>query len=390
MLKKTLTSGNKSQLIITLVGSVVGLTIFFSSLHYFFLLRTSSSDILNENTIIVQKKVTTSNIFGKAKTNFSAKEIKQTLQLPFVLKVKKIVSNNFDIYFETKEKSLPKFGTYAVIQAVENDAISTHIKSWKWTPQSEFVPILLPREMLIGLNTFMSAKGMPQISDEIIQSFPCEFSFSKSGKKERVNCRVVGFTQSVASIVVPESFLMYGSKHYANSELQTTQILIESAPDKFDQVAQLLKEKNWESRKNQMMIAQLKDGISSVFLGLFILSSLIILLCFIVLIQFVLLRIAENTQKIKTLIVIGYSPQSILSTFSNAIIFQFLLAVISSVLCYFLVQLILGNHIQQLGIEKQLFFSFPSIVGMILVTLIFVLCVRYFTMRRIRKIQTVK
>lgn len=386
MLKKLLTSGNKSQLLIALIGTVIGLTIFFSSIHYFFLLRNSSSDLLNENSIIVQKKVLTSNILGKAKTDFSQKEIEELKQESFVLDVKKVISNNFDIYFETKEESLPKFGTYAVIQSVEEDAISREIDNWKWDKNSEFVPILLPREMLIGLNTFMSAKGMPQISDDVIQSFPCQFSFSKVGRHEKIDCRVVGFTQSVASIVVPESFMQYGNENFANSEQLVTQILVESEPKQFDQLEKLLGENNWESRKNQMMIGQLKSGILSVFVGLFALSILIILLCFIILIQFILLRISENEQKIKTLSIIGYSPKKIITTFSQSMIYRFAIATISATTLYVAIQFILSSHLQTLGVSSVFIFSLPTIIGMVLVTIIFVLSTRFFTVRRIEKI----
>lgn len=385
MLKKILTSGNKTQLIIALIGTVIGLTIFFSSIHYFFLLRNSSSDLLNENSIIVQKKVLTTNLLGKAKTNFSDKEIEQLKQQPFVSDVKKVVSNNFDIYFETKEESLPKFGTYAVIQSVEGDAISMNIDNWKWDDNSEFVPILLPREMLIGLNTFMSAKGIPQISDDVIQSFPCQFTLSKSGRKEKVDCRVVGFTQSVASIVVPDSFMEYGNANFSNSEMLTTQILIESEPKEFEKVEKLLTEKNWESRKNQVLIGQLKSGISNIFIGLFALSVLIILLCFIILIQFILLRISENSSKIETLSIIGYSPKKIVSTFSSTLIKQFILTTILSTISYILIQLVLGTYMTSLGVPSGINFSLPTSIGMVLVTAIFVVSTQYFAGQRIKK-----
>lgn len=386
MLKRILTSGNKTQLTIAWIGTVIGLTIFFSSIHYFFLLRNSSSDLLNENSIIVQKKVLTSNILGQAKTDFSDNEINQLKQELFVSDVKKVISNNFDIYFETKVKSLPKFGTYAVIQSVEDDAISMEIENWKWNSSSEFVPILLPREMLIGLNTFMSAKGMPQISDDVIQSFPCQFTLSKSGQKEKIDCRVVGFTQSVASIVVPESFMEYGSSNFANSESQITQILVESEPKQFDKLENLLKNKNWESRKNQMLIGQLKSGISNIFIGLFALSVLIILLCFIILIQFILLRISENSSKIETLSIIGYSPKKVVSTFSNSLIIQFLFSTILSISIYALIQFILSTYIESLGASSEFYFSLPTILGMVLVTAIFVVSTRFFTIRKIEKI----
>lgn len=385
MLKKLLIPNKKTQLYIALFGTVIGLTIFFSSIHYFFLLRQSSSDLLNKNSIIVQKKVTTSNLLGKAITNFSDKEIVELKQKPFISDVKEVVSNNFDIYFETKEKSLPKFGTYAVVQSVEKDAISNEIKNFSWSKSSKFVPILLPREMLIGLNTFMSARGMPQISDDVIQSFPCQFSLSKEGKHEKIDCRVVGFTQSVASIVVPESFMNYGSELFGNSDRLVTQILIESQPKQFEKVEQLLEEKNWESRKNQLMIAQLKNGISGIFGGLFILSVLIILLCFIVLIQFILLRISENKNRIKKLIIIGYSPKKIQSNFVKSILIPFAVSIIISIILYFIIQLILRNQLSILQIHSDLEISFPVIIGMILVSTIFVLSTHFFTKRDIQK-----
>jgi hypothetical protein len=100
---------DKRQLIIAMIGSLLGITFLITSIHYLIKVNEfgEGADILGPNTLIVQKKVSNSNTLNFAKTDFSSNEINALKKEPFILDVKPVISNNFDVSFETADPLVP-------------------------------------------------------------------------------------------------------------------------------------------------------------------------------------------------------------------------------------------------------------------------------------------
>jgi hypothetical protein len=67
----------KRQLLIAIFGALLGITFLISSVHYLNKINEygEDSEILGENTLIIQKKVTSASSLGLTKTEFTEKEI---------------------------------------------------------------------------------------------------------------------------------------------------------------------------------------------------------------------------------------------------------------------------------------------------------------------------
>src|SRR5690554_7503621 len=67
------------------------------------------------------------------------------------------------------------------------------------------------------LNTFASAKGIPQVSDDLAKTIGFKFTLYNDEKKEWEKVKIVGFTNEVSAILVPSSFMEYGNKNFPTS-----------------------------------------------------------------------------------------------------------------------------------------------------------------------------
>ena len=208
---------DRKQLIIAMLGAFMGITFLIASVHYLIRLNEfgQGSEILGPNTIIVQKKVTNSSSLALTKTDFSEREIEKMEKLPFIEKVKPVVSNNFDVSFETADPLVPRFRSDVFIQSVDPTFLDVHSNKWHWKEGDSYVPIIMPRDFLVMLNTFMSASNIPQISDDLAMDIRFKFTVSNQTKKVWVDARIIGFTNEVSSILVPESFMTYGNEHFS-------------------------------------------------------------------------------------------------------------------------------------------------------------------------------
>ena len=167
----------RKQLIIAVVGSFLGITFLITSIHYLIKVNEfgKGADILGPNTIIVQKKVSNLNTLNIAKTDFSVAEIESMKKEKFVLDVKPVISNNFDVSFETADPLVPRFRSDVFIQTVDPSFLDVKSDKWHWKEGDEYVPIILPRDFLVMLNTFMSASGIPQVSDDLAKQIKFKF-----------------------------------------------------------------------------------------------------------------------------------------------------------------------------------------------------------------------
>jgi hypothetical protein len=273
MLEKLLfRNQDKKQLLIAIIGAFMGITFLITSIHYIIKVNEfgKGTDILGPNTIIVQKKVTNSSSLNLTKTDFSLREIEKMKKERFIEEVKPVISNNFDISFETSDPMVPYFRTDVFIQTVDQNFLDVKTDKWQWKEGDEFVPMIMPREFLVMLNTFMSASGIPQISEDLVKEVKFKFKLWNDSTEERVNVRIIGFTNEVSSILVPASFMKFGNDKYSDgSNQKITQIMISGKEGKFGLVEDLLNKKGLESKNAQMVIGRLKSVVGTLFFVVF-------------------------------------------------------------------------------------------------------------------------
>lgn len=311
---------DRKQLMIAMIGSFLGITFLITSIHYLIKVNEfgEGADILGPNTIIVQKKVTNSNVLNMAKTDFSEAEIQSLKNEKFILDVKPVVSNNFDVSFETADPLVPRFRSDVFIQSVDPDFLDVKSDRWKWDETDTVVPIILPRDFLVMLNTFMSASGIPQISDDLAMEIKFKFTLSNAdnSKKEWINARIIGFTNEVASILVPEKFMDYGNAKFGNqTDAKITQLMIEGRESEFGLVEEMLKKRHLESKNSQLVVGRLKSMVGTLILVVLGISIIAVFVSGLVLIQYAQILLSKNAYEVRTLLRIGYPTGKIIRSF---------------------------------------------------------------------------
>ena len=185
---------DKRQLIIAVIGSFMGMTFLITSIHYLIKVNDfgKGADILGPNTVIVQKKVSSFNTLNIAKTDFSMNEIEEIRKKPFIVDVKPVEPNNFNVTIETADPAVPRFRGDIFIQTVDPDFLDINSTDFHWKEGDTLVPILMPRDLLVMMNMFMSSKNMPQISDELAMDIQFKFALIISESDIRSSC-LIGF-----------------------------------------------------------------------------------------------------------------------------------------------------------------------------------------------------
>ena len=367
---------DRKQLIIAMLGAFMGITFLIASVHYLIRLNEfgQGSEILGPNTIIVQKKVTNSSSLALTKTDFSEREIEKMEKLPFIEKVKPVVSNNFDVSFETADPLVPRFRSDVFIQTVDPSFLDVHSNKWHWKDGDSFVPIIMPRDFLVMLNTFMSASNIPQISDDLAMDIRFKFTVSNQTKKVWVDARIIGFTNEVSSILVPESFMNYGNEQFSlGVEKKITQLMISGKENEFGKVEVLLKEKGLESKNAQMVAGRLKSVIGTLLLVVMGISVIAVFLSGLVLIQYMQLLMSKNEYEVRTLMRIGYAPKILIHTFFMYFVKIFGVIASMGLASFFILKYFLDEMFTTGGIYLNTVVSIATFVVLAMVYLFFAL-----------------
>jgi hypothetical protein len=370
MIKKILFKfQNKTQLIIAMIGAFLGFTFLIISIHY--LIRVNEfgqgEEILGNNTMIVQKKVSSYSSINITKTDFSEKEIQNIDEQSFTSDVDPIMSNSFDVYFETNNELIPKFGTDVFVQSINERFIKIDKDKWKWKKGDEFVPIVLPREFITMLNTYASAKGIPQVSDKIAKSVNFRFRLSNKEGKEFQNVKIVGFTSEVSSILVPQSFMEYGNKNYKSKEdMKVTQLMLTVKENEFGKFEEFMEQRSLETKEASKIIGKLKSVAGTMFSILIAISTLTVFLAGLVLVQYAQLLISKNEYEIKTLLRIGYSPTLITRTITGYFIKVFAIISVFSILSFAGLKILIDGILKDGGIQISTNYTILSISAVII------------------------
>ncbi|MGM0478721.1 MAG: hypothetical protein ACQERC_05820 [Bacteroidota bacterium] len=385
MLKKILFSyQNKTQLIVAMIGSFLGFTFLITSIHY--LIRVNEfgrgEEILGNNTVIVQKKVSSYNSMNISKTDFSTSEIGNIKKQDFTASVEPIISNSFGVSLQTDSELVPYFRSDVFVQSMDPSFTKINEKDWEWQEGDDFVPIVLPRDFLVMLNTFASAKGIPQVSDELAKSIDFKFTLYNDDKKEWEQAKIIGFTNEVSAILVPSSFMEYGNENFPTSTpSKITQLMMRVKEGKFGDFENFMERRSLSSRESSMVVGKLKSVAGTLFSVLIGISIITVFLAGLVLVQYAQLIISKNAYEIQTLLRIGYAPKTITMALTNYFIVVFAIITGLSIVVFAIGKYFIDDLLIQGGINIDSTFTFMSLAAVIFAFFIYTL-VNYWNARK--------
>ncbi len=379
---------NKKQLTLALVGTFLGLFFLFTSLHFLHKIYTygENSEMLSKNTIVIQKKVTSGPLLGLNNPEFSDEQIDEVRSMEFVESCDPIRSNTFDVVLSIDDPLIPAFNSNIYVQSVHEDYLDVKTDHWDWDEGSKTLPIIMPRDFLMMMNNFLSASNIPQLSDDLVLDLKIDLNIGPRNYRETIHARIVGFTNELSSILVPEYFLNWANQKYGEKEKEViSQLVVKSKDGQFGLLENYLEQKKFESKKSQLLIAKLKSTLGVLLTIISAISLLAVFLSMLVLIQYLQLIMTKNDYEIRTLLRLGHAPNQLIKVFLKYFMSLFSVVAVLSLLLfipakYYLQQIFISN-----GISLDSSLSIYLFLLVIFVFIVFALSIWLSTKKRIYK-----
>lgn len=304
-----------SQLLGFSLANVCGMVIVLLAVQFYrdvLPMFTQENSFLKGDYIIISKKVSTLGTIVGKQTTFSAGDIAEIEEQPFVKRVGSFLPSQFKVMAGMGLQGI-KMSTDLFFESVPDAYVDVQSEEWKFNPESNVIPIIISRNYLNLYNFgFAQSRNLPQLSEGIIGMVNLDIRLVGNGKTEQMKGHIVGFSSRLNTILVPESFIRWANARFSTGvEAEPSRLIVEVGNPADERIVQFVQRKGYEMEGNE-----LEAGKTVWFLKLIVgvvlsVGLLISVLSFYILILSIYLLLQKNMRKLETLLLIGYSPAQV-------------------------------------------------------------------------------
>jgi len=376
--KKTLV---KIQLLGYILTLCIGTLIVLTTLQLYADVKpllTEQTNIFNDKSAVISKQVSVFKTLNKEKIYFTAKEIAELEAQPFVKQVSTFNNADFKIKaFSNQSEKIPLFQTDLFFESIPDTFIDVSSKEWKWDETSEIVPIIISESYLKLYNFgFAESQGLPVLSKNTITQISFNLKVSGNLKSQVFKSKIVGFSNKINSILVPESFLKKANDTFGRGNVSRVSRLLVAFNNPTDKrILKFFNENNYAINKDKLEFSKLTFFFNSALF--FVILIAVIILCLSV--AFVILSfnliIQKNKEQIVNLGAIGYNYKAISKFYQVVFSMATVIAILPAIVLSICIRTIYLEKVKEL-------FEFSksgSVILLIGFTLMIVLCLIYNT-----------
>lgn len=306
-----------AQLLAFFLSNLVGLYIVLMGIQVYHDIKplfTQNDSFFKPEHIVISKKVNTMTTVMADKPVFSDEEINSIAEQPFVKDVAVFVPSMFSVYATVGGKMAGgTLSTSMFFEAIPDKFIDVESDQWHYEEDSDFVPIIIPRNYLNLYNFgFASSQGLPVISEKIISTVTINFSLvGKKGRKQ-VQGRIVGFSDRFNTILVPMDFLTQTNRMLSGEGGETYSRAIMEVDNLSDErINSFISSNNYDVENDITDASKTKYMLLLIMGGVVVVGLMICTLSIYILMLSIFLLIQKMTEHIDNLLLIGYTTHAV-------------------------------------------------------------------------------
>ncbi|MBR4045586.1 MAG: ABC transporter permease [Alistipes sp.] len=375
------------ELAVFFIANLIGMTVILGGVQIYSDLRpvmTGESALIGSDYLVVTHPVERMGVSGKS---FSKEDITELEAQEFISSVGAFSSSEFEVYGSIAFGGR-KLSTMLFFESVPNSFLDIQPKEWEYAKGGSTIPIILPRNYLNLYNFgFSSTQQLPQITEDIIKRVELEITLRGNNLRGDYVGRVVGFSDRINTILVPQTFMDWANTEYGESGNQdATRLIIEVENPTDPELVAFLDANNYEV-ENKPSESSKAMFILKVCVAIVICIGVIFsILSIIILTLSIYLLLQKNITKLENLVLIGYTPQRVALPYNLLTLILNLSILIISIIIIVVGQGFYMGYISQLaGCELSSSPMVAIVVGVIFTTAI-ILFNFYIINRKIKEI----
>ena len=298
------------------VANLLGMLIVLLSLQFYEDIGpvfTGQDSFIHDDYLIVSKKISTmGGLTGGQTTSFTPDEISDLARQPFAKKAAGFTASQYKVSCYMGIDDMNNFGTEMFFEAVPDEYVDTNPRDWAWSEGRE-VPIILPRTYLAIYNFgFAQSRQLPKMSEGTVSMINMTIIMRGHGLEQTVKGRVIGFSNRLNTILVPESFIQWSNSRFApDADCSPTRLILDVKNPTDDAITRYINSHGYEIEEDKLDASRTTYFLKVVSGVIMAVGLLISILSFYILMLSIYLLVQKNTQKLQNLLLIGYSTSRV-------------------------------------------------------------------------------
>jgi hypothetical protein len=274
---------------------------------------TAGDSFMNDDFLIMNKKIGTANTISGNTNSFNSSEIDDVKAQPFAKRVGKFTSTEYKVNANMGINGTNVLNSEIPIEAVPDGFIDVKEDDWKWKPGDKAVPIILPRAYITMYNFgFAQSHSLPKLSDGLVGMIDFKMFVQGNGHNEEFNGKVIGFSGRLSTILVPQSFMDWSNLHFApNEHSDPTRLIMNVDNPGNEKIGKYLDKKGYEIEDDKLNAEKTTYFLRMMVSMVMIVGLVISILSFYILMLSIYLLVQKNSSKLENLLLIGYSPDNV-------------------------------------------------------------------------------
>ncbi|WP_237038580.1 ABC transporter permease [Phocaeicola faecalis] len=275
---------------------------------------TEGDSFIKKDYIIVSKKISTLGAFVGKSNTFSDKEVEDIKAQSFTKEVGAFTPSQFKVSAGMgMEKVGLQMSTDMFFESVPDEFVDVNLDKWVFNENKPVIPIIIPRNYLNLYNFgFAQSRSLPQLSEGVMGMVNLDIRISGGGHREVFKGNIVGFSNRLNTILVPETFMRWANENFApGAKSEPSRLIVEVNNPTDDRIAKYFKDKGYDTEDDKLDAGK-TTWFLKVIVGIVLSVGLLIsVLSFYILMLSIYLLLQKNTTKLENLLLIGYSPAKV-------------------------------------------------------------------------------
>ena len=122
-----------------------------------------------------------------------------------------------------------RLSTEMFFESVPDEYVDVSLDKWHFDEDARVIPIIIPRNYLNLYNFgFAQSRSLPKLSEGLMSLVQMDVMMRGNGRVEQYKGNIVGFSNRLNTILVPQSFMDWANKNFApEKEAEPSRLIVE-------------------------------------------------------------------------------------------------------------------------------------------------------------------
>lgn len=382
------TSTGRIRFVMATIGLSVAMILILSAVQ----LQSNYNELLNgsgnkdsiANFLVINKTLTDQNLKN---TTLSDAEINDIKAQSFTDAVGILQSSRFKASIQSSSAQFP-FYTDIAFESVPDSFLDVSTSEWYWDESSSFVPIIVPGMFLDIYNfQFSLSQGLPQLTREVVKMIFFQVNmYDQNGTVHSMRGRVVGFSDRISSLLVPQSFMDWANRRYgSDGNKAPSRVIIRTKDPGNPGLINYLKAKQLSTDQDKTRFSRYRQVVDMVVKISGVTGLLMLLFAILIFTLFIQLTISSCKEEIKLLLTLGASPRQLSGFLMKQFFPSTLLIIAFSVAIVCVIQYLASAFLENQQVYISLFLSVETVLTAVFI-LLFIWAINFINIRKYIKL----